>query len=144
IAVVAGWLAIVLVPIGLAAPPAWAAITHSFAAVTDRTFEKDLEYIRAMPRGAVICRDPTLCYWAGQPQIVDLNNIRSIARAAPDVERQLVTRIESCAFGLIQLNDDWDDADTGPLTDRIREAIRAHYQQVHSTRYALFWRPHCG
>jgi hypothetical protein len=119
------------------------AITDAFAAVTDGAYAADLQYIRATP-GPVVCRDPTLCYWAGKPLTLDLNNIRSMSFARPALEDAVVGRIERCEFPLIQLGDDWNDADNGPLTDRIRDAIEVHYRQVRTSKYGLYWRPTCG
>ena len=118
-------------------------IAAAFGAVTDGAYADDLQYIRATP-GAVVCRDPTLCYWAGKPLTLDLNNVRSIAFARPGLEDAIVERIDRCEFPLIQLGDDWNDADNGPLTDRIRDAIEEHYRQVRTSKYGLYWRPTCG
>jgi hypothetical protein len=141
---VAAWIVIALVSPLMAAPAAEDAVAEAFGAVTDASFAADLQYIRSMPPGQIVCRDPTLCYWAGQPLTVDLNNIRSIAFVAPKLEDELVARIERCAFVLIELNDDWTDRVNGPLTDRILEAIASHYEGVRETRHGLYWRPHCG
>ena len=142
-AAIAGWLAVTLVSPAVALLSSREAITDAFAAVSDGTYAEDLQYIRATP-GPVVCRDPTLCYWAGKPLTLDLNNIRSIAFARPALEDAVVGRIERCAFPLIQLGDDWNDPDNGPLTDRIRDAIEAHYRQVRTSKYGLYWRPTCG
>ena len=142
-AAVAAWLAIALVSPLLAIGSAREGITDAFAAVTDDAYAADLRYIRSMPPGPVICRDPTLCYFAGAPFNLDLNNIRSIAFAVPPLEDAVVARIERCEFPLIELNDDWTDPVNGPLTDRIRAAIKAHYEQVRESKYGLYWRPRC-
>ena len=142
-AAVVGWIAIALVSPVMALLSSREAITDAFAAVTGGAYAKDLQYIRDTP-GAVVCRDPTLCYWAGKPLALDLNNIRSMAFARPALEGEVVARIERCEFPLIQLGDDWNDADNGPLTDRIRDAIEAHYKQVRTSKYGLYWRPTCG
>jgi hypothetical protein len=140
---VAGWGAIALLSPLIAVPSAGEAIADAFAAVTAAAYADDLQYIRATP-GPVVCRDPTLCYWAGAPLTLDLNNIRSIAFARPALEDDVVGRIERCEFPLIELGDDWNDADNGPLTERIRDAIEAHYRQVRTSKYGLYWRPTCG
>jgi hypothetical protein len=142
-AAVAGWLAISLVSPLLALASAHDGVTDAFAAVTDDAYAEDLRYIRSMPPGPVVCRDPTLCYWAGAPFSVDLNNIRSIAFAMPALEDALVARIERCDFPLIELNDDWTDPVNGPLTERVRAAIKSHYTQARESKYGLFWRPRC-
>jgi hypothetical protein len=141
-AAVAGWLAVALVSPAIQAASSREAITNAFRAVGDGTYAADLQYIRAAD-GAVVCRDPTLCYWAGRPQTIDLNNIRSIARAEAALEAEVVAQIESCRFALIELGEDWDDRENGPLTDRIRDAIEAHYAQARTSKYGLYWRPQC-
>jgi hypothetical protein len=142
-AAVAGWLAVALVSPSIALLSSREPIAAAFAAVTDGAYAEDLQYIRATP-GAVVCRDPTLCYWAGKPLTLDLNNVRSIAFARPRLEDAIVGRIDRCEFPLIELGDDWIDADNGPLTDRIRDAIEEHYKQVRTSKYGLYWRPTCG
>jgi hypothetical protein len=142
-AAVAGWLAVALVSPSIALLSSHEPIAAAFAAVTDGDYAEDLQYIRATP-GPVVCRDPTLCYWAGKPPTLDLNNVRSIAFARPGLEDAVVGRIDRCEFPLIQLGDDWNDADNGPLTDRIRDAIEEHYRQVRTSKYGLYWRPTCG
>jgi hypothetical protein len=142
-AAVAGWLAVTLVSPSIALLSSREAITDAFGAVVDGAYAEDLQYMRATP-GPVVCRDPTLCYWAGKPLTLDLNNIRGIAFARPALEDDVVGRIERCEFPLIQLGDDWNDADNGPLTDRIRDAIEAHYRQARTSKYGLYWRPTCG
>jgi hypothetical protein len=142
-AAVAGFIAIALVSPLLALASAREGITDAFVAVADDAYAEDLQYIRSMPPGPVVCRDPTLCYWAGAPFSVDLNNSRSIAFAAPALEDALVARIERCEFALIELNDDWTDAVNGPLSDRVREAIKSHYEQERESKYGMFWRPRC-
>jgi hypothetical protein len=142
-AAVAGWLAIALLSPSLALLSSREAITDAFTAAGDGTYAEDLQYIRATP-GPVVCRDPTLCYWAGKPLTLDLNNIRGMAFARPALEDAVVGRIERCEFPLIELGDDWNDADNGPLTDRVRDAIEAHYRQVRTSKYGLYWRPTCG
>ena len=139
-----GWIAVALISPLLAAPAARDPIADAFGAVTDASFAADLQYIRSMPPGQIVCRDPTVCYWAGQPFNIDLNNIRSIAFVAPKLEDEFVARIERCAFTLIELTDDWTDRVNGPLTDRIREAITSHYEGVRKTKHGLYWRPRCG
>jgi hypothetical protein len=142
-AAVAGWGAIALLSPLIAVPSARDGIADAFAAVTEAAYADDLQYVRATP-GPVVCRDPTLCYWAGKPLTLDLNNIRSIAFAAPALEDEVVARIEACEFPLIQLGEDWNDRDNGPLTDRIRAAIETRYKEVRATQYGLYWRPSCG
>jgi len=141
-AAVAGWIAIALLSPLIAVPSARDGIADAFAAVTDGAYADDLQYIRATP-GPVVCRDPTLCYWAGKALTLDLNNIRSIAFAAPALEDEVVARIAACEFPLIQLGEDWNDPLNGPLTDRIRAAIEARYKQVRTTPYGRYWRPNC-
>jgi hypothetical protein len=138
-----GWIAVALLSPGIQAASSRTTIADAFRAVTDGTYAADLQYIRAAD-GPVICRDPTLCYWAGRPQTIDLNNIRSIARADPALEEVVVAQIESCRFALIELGDDWDDRENGPLTDRIRDAIEEHYDKARTSKYGLYWRPQCG
>ena len=142
-AAAAGWMAIALVSPLLAIASAREAIGDAFAAVVDDAIAADLRYIRSVTTGPVICRDPTLCYWAGKPFNLDLNNIRSIAYAAPALEDAAVARIERCEFPLIELNDDWTDPVNGPLTDRVRAAIASHYEQAWESSYGLYWRPRC-
>jgi hypothetical protein len=142
-AAVTGWLVVSLVAPLLAITSAREGIGDAFAAVGDDAYAADLAYIRSMPSGPVICRDPTLCYWAGKPFDVDLNNSRSIAFAVPELDDALVVRIQRCDFPLIELNDDWTDPVNGPLTDRVRAAIRAHYAQARASKYGLYWRPRC-
>jgi hypothetical protein len=143
-AAVAGFMAIALAPPLLAIASAREGITDAFAAITDKRYAADVAYIRSIAPGPVICRDPTLCYWAGAPFNVDLNNIRGMAFADPALEGMLVTRIERCEFALIQLNDDWTDPVNGPLTNRVRAAIKSHYQQVRESKYGRYWRPRCN
>ena len=142
-AAVAGWLAVALMSPSIALLSSHDAITDAFAAVTGTAYAEDLQYIRATP-GPVVCRDPTLCYWAGKPLTLDLNNIRGMAFARPALEDAVVARIDRCEFPLIALGDDWNDADNGPLTDRIRDAIEERYKQVRTSKYGLYWRPTCG
>src|SRR5262249_33104434 len=85
-AAVAGWLAVSLVSPLLAIGSAREGIGDAFAAVGGDAYAADLAYIRSMPAGPIICRDPTLCYFAGQPFNLDLNNIRSMAFAVPALE----------------------------------------------------------
>jgi len=118
-------------------------IGDAFAAVADNAYAADLQYIRSAPHGPVVCRDPTLCYFAGAPFNLDLNNIRSMAFAVPALEDAVVARIDRCEFPLIQLTDDWNDRVNGPLTDRIRAAITSHYEQARVSKYGFYWRPHC-
>jgi hypothetical protein len=142
-AAVAAFMAIALVSPLVAIGSSHEGITDAFAAITDDAYAEDLQYIRSVPPGPVVCRDPTLCYWAGEPFNVDLNNIRGIAFAVPALEDAVVTRIERCEFALIELNDDWTDPVNGPLTDRVRAAIKSHYEQVRESKYGLYWRPRC-
>jgi hypothetical protein len=142
-AAAAAWTAIALASPLLASTSAREAIGDAFAAVMDDAYAADLHYIRAAPIGPVVCRDPTLCYWAGEPFSLDLNNIRSIAFAAPALEDAAVGRIERCEFPLIELNDDWTDLMNGPLTDRVRAAITSHYELERESKYGLYWRPRC-
>ncbi len=141
-AVLTGWIVVALLSPSVQAASSRDAIADAFRAVSDGTYAADLQYIRAAD-GPVVCRDPTLCYWAGRPQTIDLNNIRSIARADPKLEDEVVAQIASCRFALIQLGDDWDDRENGPLTDRIRDAIEEHYDKARTSKYGLYWRPRC-
>jgi hypothetical protein len=138
-----GWLAVALVSPLMAIGSARESIGAAFAAVGDDVYAADLQYIRSVPAGPVVCRDPTLCYFAGAPFNLDLNNIRSMAFAVPGLEDAVVAQIERCEFPLIELNDDWNDPVNGPLTDRVRTAITLHYGQVRETKYGLYWRPRC-
>jgi hypothetical protein len=142
-AAAAGWIAVALLSPTIQAVSSRDTIADALRAVADGAYAADLQYIRAAG-GPVVCRDPTLCYWAGRPQTIDLNNMRSIARAEPALEAEVVAQIESCRFALIQLGDDWDDRENGPLTDRIRDAIEEHYKKDRTSKYGLYWRPQCG
>jgi hypothetical protein len=143
IAAVGGWLMVALVPPLMVLPSVREGLTDALTAAGDDSYAADLHYIRSMPAGPVVCRDSTLCYWAGAPFSLDLNNIRTIVSARPGLEDEVVARIAACAYPLIELNDDWTDPLNGPLTDRIRAAIASHYAQDRESQYGLYWRPRC-
>ena len=138
------WISIALLAPSIAVPSASDQITEAFSAVTDDSYAEDLQYIRSMAPGQVVCRDLALCYWAGQPFNLDLNNFRIVVWAVPELEEQVVTQIESCRFSLIELDTEWTDKAEGPLSDRVRAALASRYEQVRETEFGVYWRPHCG
>ncbi len=136
------WLSIALLSPLLALWSRFEEIGGVFRAATDVSYQADLSYIRSNgPR--VICEDPALCYWAGQPFNVDLNTLRIVISAFPDVEAQFVRQIENCSYSLIQLKADWTDEVDGPMTNKIRETLIAHYKQERETDIGLYWKPAC-
>lgn len=138
------WISIALLPPLIAVPSASDQITEAFSAVTDDSYAEDLQYIRSMAPGQVVCRDLALCYWAGQPFNLDLNNLRIVVWAVPELEDPVVAQIESCRFSLIELDTEWTDKTEGPLSDRVRAALASRYEQVRETTFGVYWRPHCG
>jgi hypothetical protein len=138
------WMAIALLPPLIAVRSASEQISDAFDAVTDASYEADLRYIRSTPPGKIICEDLALCYWAGQPFNLDLNNLRTIVWSVPALEDHVVAQIDSCEFSLIELNDDPDEPTEAQITHRIGTTIESRYEQVRETAVASYWRPRCG
>jgi hypothetical protein len=143
-AAVTCWLLITLVPPALGIAEDHESITEAFAAVTDESYEAEVRFIRAAPAGPVVCRDLALCYWAGQPFNLDLNDLRIVIASVPRLEDEVVVKIERCEFSLVQLDDDWSDPVEDPLTNRIWAALVARYEIVREGDYGFYWRPHCA
>ncbi len=143
-AATACWISIALLPPSLAAPSATDDINDAFAAVTDDSYEEELQYVRSTPPGAAVCQDLALCYWAGRPFDLDINSLRTLVWAVPGLEDRVVAQIERCKFSLIELDSEWNDEADGPLTDRMGEALESRYELDRDTGYSLYWRPHCG
>jgi hypothetical protein len=143
-AAVACWISIALLPPLLEMPSARQQLGDAFAAVRDTSYEAELRYIRSSPAGRVVCEDLAYCYWAGRPLSLDLNTLRIVVWSNPEVENEVVKRIERCDYALILLKDDWTDRVDGPLTDRIRDTLVSRYEQVRATAFGLYWRPRCG
>jgi hypothetical protein len=135
---------ITLAPPLIAAPSVFEQIAAAYAAVTDGSYEADLRYVRAVSDGQAACEDLALCYWAGQPFILDINTLRIITWAVPEIEDEYVVRMAACRFSLIQLSSDWNDPVDGPFTARVREALAAHYDQVRESTFASYWSPRCA
>jgi hypothetical protein len=138
------WMAIALLPPLIAVRSASEQISDAFDAVTDASYEADLRYIRSTPPGKIICEDLALCYWAGQPFNLALNDLRIVIASVPRLEDEVVVKIERCEFSLVQLDDDWSDPVEDPLTNRIWAALVARYEIVREGDYGFYWRPHCA
>jgi hypothetical protein len=130
------WLAICLIPPSLVLPSGLSELGQTYEAVV-RTQQADLTLIKSAS-GRVACENLAFCYWSGKAFEVDLNNLRTLIVARPDVERIFIGRIEQCTYALIQLDDDWED-DGGPLTDAIRDALKLHYKQSETTEDGVYW-----
>ncbi len=143
-AAAAGWIAIALLPPLIAIPSASDDINDAFDAVTDDSYEAELQYVRSVAPGAVVCQDLALCYWAGQPLTLDMNSLRTLAWAVPGLEDRVVAQIERCRFALVELDADWTDEADGPLSDRMAEALTSRYAMVRENEFGLYWRPRCG
>jgi hypothetical protein len=130
------WLVICLIPPALVLPSGLSELGQTYEAVV-RTQQADLTLIKSAS-GRVACENLAFCYWSGKAFEVDLNNLRTLIVARPDVERIFIGRIEQCTYALIQLDDDWED-DGGPLTDAIRDALKLHYKQSETTEDGVYW-----
>ena len=101
-------------------------------------------YIKAMP-GGVVCENPALCYWAGKDFWVDVNTLKILVSAKAQLEADFIANLERCLYPLIQLQDDWEDADGGPFTEGILAALKTHYTEVPRQAEAHYRvpRPNC-
>src|SRR6202011_4503802 len=96
------WLVISLVPPILSLPEGISDARSAFEALTNNTQRADVAYIKSVA-GHVVCDDLALCYWAGKGFEADLNNLQTLMRAMPAVERDFLARITNCSYALIQL-----------------------------------------
>ena len=80
------------------------------------------------------------CYWAGKTFEVDLNNLKTLAWARPQVGDEFVKRIESCAYAMLQLDEDWEEG-SGPFTDQMIATIKRRYAETRKTDSAVYWTP---
>jgi uncharacterized membrane protein (DUF485 family) len=120
------WLGITLTP----------AISASDRALTDARAilrnllaspqQADVAYIKDTP-GAAVCENLALCYWAGKEFSVDMDTLKLLVTRKPQLEAAFIADLERCLYPLIQLQDNWDDADAGPFTAGILTALKAHY-----------------
>jgi hypothetical protein len=143
-AVLALWLAIPLTPVALVLPQAIGEARDSFETLAASPQQADVAYLKAAPNGA-ICENAALCYWAGKPFQVDLNNLKILMTASARLEAEFIAHLGDCSYPLIQLNDDWDDVDEGPFTAGVIAALKEHYVGVRNTA-ERYWKPHadCG
>jgi hypothetical protein len=137
---VAGWLSVSLIPLSFSLQTGFSEVRYAFGSIWDDSQEKDLKYIKSAS-GSVICENLAFCYWAGKGFEVDLNNLQTLVWAKPNLELEFADRIANCSYSLIQLDYDWDDEDEGPLTLKIREALRVHYSESKRTNFAIYWLP---
>jgi hypothetical protein len=131
-AVLALWLVIPLAPVALALPQGIGEARDILDALADSPQQADVTSIRAVPGGA-ICENAALCYWAGKPFQVDMNNLKILTAASAPVEADFIARLRTCSYPLIQLEDDWDDVDEGPFTAGIVAALKERYLAVRNT-----------
>jgi hypothetical protein len=133
------WLSITLIPVIASLQPGFEEGRVVFDSIVDNSQLAEIEYIKAV-RGRVVCENLALCYWAGKAFEVDLNNLQTLVWAKPDLEDKFLKRIESCSYPLIQVDEDWDD-ESGPFTEDMREALRAHYIQSRTSEDRIYWSP---
>jgi hypothetical protein len=141
-AVLALWLVVPLAPVALALPQGIGEVRDVFGTLADSPQQADVASLRALPGGA-ICENAALCYWAGKPFQVDMNNLKILTAASAPVEADFIARLRTCSYPLIQLEDDWDDVDEGPFTAGVVAALKTHYME---TRGSGYWKPRadCG
>ena len=132
------WLAICLIPPTVALPSGWDEGRTAFDAMTNSQ-QADFALIKPVA-GRIACENLAFCYWLGKAFEVDLNNLKTLIAARPDLERSFIARLESCSYALIQLDDDWEDHE-GPLTNAIRDALKLHYKQTETTDDGVYWVP---
>jgi hypothetical protein len=137
---VACWLGVGLIPPLCSLQLGFDQAHDAFDSAWNNSQESDLSYIKSIS-GPVVCENLAFCYWAGKGFEVDLNNLRTLVWAKPELEAEFVDRIASCVYSLIQLDYDWDDEDGGPLTLRMREALTTHYAESKRTKAAIYWSP---
>jgi hypothetical protein len=135
----ASWLFLSSMPLILSLRSGVNEARLAFNAVTDNLQQVDLDYVKAA-KGRVVCENLAFCYWAGKDFEVDLNNLKTMAWAMPNLEEEFLARIETCSYALIQLDDDWEDSE-GPLTVRMIETLKRHYAEAKETGSAVYWLP---
>jgi hypothetical protein len=135
----AGWLVLTSMPVILSFQSGISEARLAFDAVTENPQRTDLDYVKSAA-GRVLCENLAFCYWAGKEFEVDLNNLKTMVWAKPDLEREFLARIETCSYPLIQLDDDWEDYE-GPLTEKMIEVLKHHYTETKKTESAVYWVP---
>ena len=90
---------------------------------------------------------------AGEPFVrvtLALDNPRDDQRVRTTLEfdaksQSFIANLERCLYPLIQLQDDWEDADGGPFTAGILAALKTHYTEVPRQAEAHYRvpRPNC-
>jgi hypothetical protein len=123
------WLGISLTPVLSASGSGLKEGRDILAAMAASPQQADVAYIKATP-GGVVCENPALCYWAGKDFWVDVNTLKILVSAKAQLETDFIANLERCLYPLIQLQDDWEDADGAPFTAGILTALRTHYTEV--------------
>jgi len=88
------------------------------------TAERSVALIAAQA-GPALCEDLLLCYWAGKPFEVEVFNYLQAVRTGRRDERELLSQIEHCRFGAIEL-----DPIDNRMPARFQVAIRQHYDPI--------------
>jgi hypothetical protein len=138
------WLGISLTPVLSASGSGLKEGRDILAAMAASPQQADVAYIKATP-GGVVCENPALCYWAGKDFWVDVNTLKILVSAKAQLETDFIANLERCLYPLIQLQDDWEDADGAPFTAGILTALRTHYTEVPRKAEAHYRvpRPNC-
>jgi hypothetical protein len=123
------WLGISLTPVFSASGSGLREGRDLLAAIAASPQQADVAYIKATA-GGVVCENPALCYWAGKDFWVDVNTLKILVSGKAQLEADFIANLERCLYPLIQLQDDWDDADEGPFTAGILTALKTHYTGV--------------
>jgi hypothetical protein len=134
-----GWLIFTSLPVILSLEAGYSQVRLAFDALTGNTQQVDLEYVKSTA-GDVVCENLAFCYWTGKKFEVDLNNLKTMVWARPALEREFLSRIETCSYALIQLDEDWED-DDGPFTENMIEALKHHYAETRKTESAIYMTP---
>lgn len=99
----------------------------------------DIRTVRAA-NGTALCESLALCYWAGQPDAVDLFNAEQSFRMARLDRAVLADRIRTGAFGVIQL-DAGSRADSERWDATLQEALDSAYRASHTSANGIFFVP---
>jgi hypothetical protein len=107
------------------AVPSWLAAMRA----RERQTEAMIDILRAHP-GPALCETNIFCYWAGKPFALDISNFNEGLRAGVKTDAEVVRRIATGEYGVIQL--------FGSVTDdfvrspEVRRAIARRYHQAAS------------
>ena len=100
----------------------------------------DVARIRAVP-GPVACETAALCYWAGKGFEVDFFNARQALLTGRAGEDNLLSRLRTRRFGLIQLQDRAPGFRLSPAAPGEMAVLDSNYAEVHHSGTGLYLVP---